>query len=240
MVCNPVEGGVKTVLYPNSKGYTRVWTDVQPGCDYVIGADVGGEQKGSDPCAAYVVNAHTLEVCAAVHGPLEFDHYAKYLCLLAKYYNYARLLVENTGIGSAVAKTCFKESYPNLYHYEDEASIRANVAAKPGFSTNRKTRPEIVAYLDAATRDRKLICYDAGFAREMDHFVWNEREKKYMASKPHHDDRILAMAIALYCCPGAGENSDRPAVKKPSRAYLAHLRLQADEGDEVHRGVLVL
>lgn len=240
VICNPVEAGVSTVLYSNPKGYTRVWSDVVPGCDYVIGADVGGEEKGTDPCAAYVLNANTLEVVAAVHGFLEFDHYASYLCLLGKYYNWARLLVENTGIGAAVAKTCFKQSYPNLYHYEDEASIRGTVAAKPGFNTNRKTRPEIVAYLDAACRDRKLLTLDAGFAREMEHFVWVENEKKYKAKKPHHDDRIMAMAIALYVCPGAGEDATREAVKKPSKAYLTFLRLEAEKGDEVHKGVLVL
>lgn len=241
IVCNVVDAGPKVALYANPKGNLRVWADAVPGQDYVIGADVGGEQKNSDPCAAYVINANTLQVVAAVHGHMEFDHYADYLCLLGKYYNFARLVVENNH-QPAVAKTCFKNSYPNLYHYEDENSIRGTVAAKPGFNTNRKTRPEIIAYLDAATRDRKLSCYDGGFAKELEHFVWRESAKKYQASSPHHDDRVMAMAIALYCCPGAGEQAGRPATVKPSRAYLAYLRLEAEgDGDgDVHRGVLVL
>ena len=75
----------------------------------------------------------------------------------------------------------------------------------------------------------------------MEHFVWVESQKKYKASRPHFDDRIMAMAIGLYCCPGAGEAGDRSAVKPPSKAYLSFLRMEAeDKGKDNHRGILVL
>lgn len=240
-VGNPMEQGYSVQFAYAKDGWTRIWKHPLAGDEYVLGADVGGEQKGSDPCAAYVVHKTSLEVVAAVHGFFEYDHYADYLCLLGRYFNNALLMVENNH-NPAVAKVCFKNEYPNLYHYQDEASIKMRIDPKPGFNTNRKTRPEIIAYLDKVTRDRMLKCYDRHIAKEMEEFVWSDKHKGYRAPPGKHDDRLMALAILLYCCPGVADNAEEPAAPSNENwAYRLYLKLRDEEDhEEMHGEVLVL
>ncbi len=238
-VCDLVDLGSRVAMQARKGAPVRVWVEPESGEDYVIGADVGGERKGSDPCAAYVLNRDTLEVVAAVHGHMEYDTYATLLCALGRLYNNALLMVENNH-NPATAKVCFQQQYPNLYHYQDEASTRARVAPKPGWNTNRKTRPEILAYLDKVTRTRELRCPDAKFAKEMESFAWVEKDKTYKATGKNHDDRIMALAIALYACPGVAEHQEEEIVRTESWAYRRFLQLAEIEDAEVVRGVWML
>ena len=216
-----------------------MWEFPVPGESYYAGADVGGEQKGADSCAAYVIHGGTNKVVASLHGHMEYDVYAKTLCLLGQFYNWALLAVENNH-QPAVAKDCFREEYPNLYHYLDEASIRRNMAPKPGFNTNRKTKPEIVAHLDNYTRNKRLICKDKKFAEEMENFVWVERDKTYKATGTRHDDRIMAMGIALYILPQSrGKKSAAIQEEEMSWAYRRFLEVEGHSEDSPE-GVLLL
>jgi len=193
--------GPEVVLKHTAEGRVKIWKYPQSGEEYVLGADVGGGEKLSDPCAAYVLNSHTLEVVAALHANMDWDDYTQELVSLGRFYNWAELVVENN-YNPAVATTLFKDfGYPNLYHYTFEGQLKGT-PNKAGFNTNRRTRPELISYLDSATRGRKLQCYDIGFAREMEQFVYVQKEDRYRATGKNHDDRIMAVALAIYRCEG--------------------------------------
>lgn len=195
--------GVPAFLSHNH-GVVRIWEHPLPGEEYVIGADVSLGKRGGDFSAAYVLRPYSLEVVAALHGLLEWDHYADALYALGRYYNWALLAIENN-YSPATADTVFKKGYKNLYHYADEASARAREKPKAGFNTNKSTRPEMIQRLSASIRDRELIMPDTGFVREMKEFVYDPKRDRYAARQGKHDDRIMALSIALYVAPSREE-----------------------------------
>lgn len=183
-------------------GNVRIWEGPKENEVYTIGADVGGEQKGADYNCAYVLRNRTCEVVAIYHGHSEWDHYAKSLELLGYYYNDALLVVERNH-NPTVAGQLHRESYQNLYYYYDELALKGQRPARPGFDTNRKTRPELMNHLDKVTRDKSLICHDAGLASEMETFVWVDTGGgKYQATGKNHDDRLMALSLAVYLSKG--------------------------------------
>lgn len=189
----------------NPRGWLKIWQHPREGEKYVIAGDVGGGEKKSDPCAAYVVNDATLEVVAALHSRMDWDDFTAALHNLGVYYNFGLLIVE-TNYNPAPAITLHKDGYPNLYYYSFEGQLKG-APNKPGFDTNRRTRPELISYIDRATRMKQLKCYDREFAREMETFIYVAKEKRYRARKPNHDDRIMSMGLAVYCCSGRQEEN---------------------------------
>ena len=206
------------------EGFVQVWHHPVPGREYVIGADVGGIRENSDPSAAYVIDTHSLQVMASVHGHMEYDHYADKLCAVGYYYNRALLAIENN-YQPACAKTAMKNDYPKLYHYNDALSLSKSVVGRPGFNTNRLTKPELVAAIQTATRDRVFDSRCVGLAREMVTFVQVIKaggQETYRATGMNHDDRIMGAAIALLLCKGT-EAVDPETDESYSKAYLAYL-----------------
>ena len=157
-----------------------------------------------------MIRNSTFEVVATYHGKTEWDDFAKDCFALGKFYNYARLGIENNN--SAVASVVHKMGYPNLYYYFDDAKKGAREGQTPGFNTNRKTRKLIVDGLDEVTRPpRKLVHPDAGFAEEMETFVWCEKRTRYEAAPRKHDDRIMSAAIAVHLTPREWNAAERAA-----------------------------
>ena len=216
----------RSLLASEVTGRTRIWRLPLDGRDYVIGADVGGEKKGQDPHAAYVLDKQTLEVVAAYHGIAEWEVYADDLYLLGEFYNVAELVVENNRRPAVVGKL-HAEAYPQLYYYWDEQAVRGQRPRTPGFNTNRKTRPMLIDYVDKGLRTKNIKSYDSALAREMETFVWVEREKRYRATgKKNHDDRIVALALAVYRVRGYVERGEDAPVEHSS-AYARFLQLQS-------------
>jgi hypothetical protein len=206
------------VFHPLLTGRVRLWEHPLAGTEYVIGVDVGGEERG-DPHAACVLDRYARRVVATLHGYMQWDELVGHVSALGYYYNRAELVVENNN-NPAVAGQLFKDNYPNLYHYADEFSTKAGVQGRPGYNTNRKTREELTQFLGLACRSRRLINPDAGFAREMPLFVWNEAKGRFQASgRKNHDDRILATAFAVIRCP-----VDRPILGPQEREQSGDLR----------------
>ena len=147
-------------------GRCRIWKMPVHGREYVVGADVGGEKKGQDPHAAYVLDKSSLEIVASYHGIAEWEVYSDDLYLLAELYNTAELVVENNRRPAVVGKL-HAEGYPRLYYYWDEQAVRGQRPRTPGFNTNRKTRPMLIDYVDKAIRTQALLSSDAALPREM-------------------------------------------------------------------------
>lgn len=217
------------------EGPIRIWEKPDPLSEYVIGADIGGEKVGSDPSCAYVVDKHSLQVVAQVHGHMEWDHYADTLAMLGSYYNHALLVVENN-FNPAVAKRLHRSDYPNLYYYQEVDRARASRPNDPGFNTNRKTRPAMLKLLKKLLRDRRVDMPDSQFWVEMENMVWvptntkfPDRDGVYRATSGNHDDRVIALAIALYQCPQLSFEGELDVpVNELTPAYRLYMRLLKD------------
>jgi hypothetical protein len=238
-VGNVVRADPYVAFHSKRGGALKLWEEPLSGEKYVIGADPGGQRKGADFNAAYVLKSRTLEVVAAIHSHMEWDHFTEYLALVGEWYNWALLVVERNH-NPAIASTLAKEyQYPNLYYYVDEAALRGQPKI-PGFSTNRTTRPQLVSHIDRVTRDRLLKCPDLGFATEMVDFTWNEKEKRYRAHGKAKDDRVMALALGLFRCE-ARDQREVEVEEEKSWAYRRFLEVQAEaRSNEGPSGVLIL
>lgn len=218
-------------------GNVRIWEQPDPLSEYVIGADIGGEKEGSDPSCAYVIDKHSYEVVAQVHGFMQWDHYADTLMALGNYYRGALLVVENN-VNPAVAIRCHRANYVNLYYYQNVDRARTARPNDPGFNTNRKTRPAMLKLLKKHLKAHSVKNPDPYFWQEIENMVWvptnttnPDRDGVYKATGGNHDDRIMALAIAVYQCPQLeftyGEAAIAPEEMSP--AYLLHLRLKEED-----------
>lgn len=190
--------GERAVWTNDPKGATIVWKQPIPGHNYVIGADVSEGLVAGDAQAAYVVDADDHEVVAAIHCRVDPDLYAEDLIALGFYYNVALVAVENT-FSPHVAGRIQERGYPRCHWHRDPDVVRHR-PSKPGFSTNKKTRRVILEVLAAVFRDDDVRVYDKGFATEAGNFVWDERKKGWAAPASKTDDRVIALAIAIYLC----------------------------------------
>lgn len=238
--------GVDSPLFvTDPRGACLIWEMPQPGSEYVMGVDPGGLKANSDPSCAYVVNKHTMEVVAQIHGHFEWDHFIDHAFNLGIFYNKALLVVENNH-NPASANRCHRREYPNLYYYFEENQIAASQGKVPGFNTNRKTRPQLLNTIKKLLRERTPTIPDKYFWREMETFVWvpksasdnPDRDGDFRAVGANHDDRIMALAIALFLCPQIEPqiDVDREIPEKPTRAYLMYLELKKGWEQEANDG----
>ena len=225
------------MFHPSEKGPIRLWATPTHATPYVIGADPGGEKKSNDPYHAYVVNMHTLDVVADVHGKFEWDVFADLLYDLGKFYNRALLVVENNR-QAAIAKRLHRRDYPNLYYYFERDAALSITCKTPGWNTNKKTRNPMLKVLQRAARKRLARNPDPEVWKEMETFVWvpkpnainPDMEGMFRAQGSNHDDRILSWAMALYQCEIAEEEELTlpPMPDEVSPAYLAYLQLKKE------------
>ena len=163
------------------------WLPPLPGKQYLVAVDPAGGGSESDYSAAQVLELDSGLQCAefAVHrGGLELARLATGLALE---YNTAWLVIERNNHGSgilALAGTVCK--YPRIYSQN----------AQPGWLTTSLTRPAILALLNAALIEhpdrlssRRLLAECRTFVRMPD--------GRCAARSGAHDDRVMAMAIAL-------------------------------------------
>ena len=174
------------------------WHTPQTGHRYVIGADCSEGVASGDFQSAHVVDQGTHQVVAALHCKMDPDEFGAALAKLGRYYNNALLAVENN-FAPTVLVTLTRLNYPKVYWHRDPDQLRGR-PPKPGFNTNKRTRPVILAVLSAVLRDDDLEFNDEGFFAECGTFVWSERKQTFTAPKGYHDDRILSLAIAVYVC----------------------------------------
>ena len=208
---------------------------------YVVGADPGGSNAYHDANCAYVLKRRNMEVVAQVYGNMEWETFSDLIESVSLFYNEALLAVENN-FNRAICSRLHSRGRCNLYYYQDMAVLRIGREKTPGFNMNARTRPEVLSVLEHACRTKAVYCRERGFVREMTTFVWvpkkgSQADGKYMAVGSNKDDRIMAMAIAVYMCPRADwtHNPIPEAENKPTkhtRAYAKFLELQATESKE--------
>ena len=225
---NVIETG-HTVTWSSEqkKGLVTVWEAPVPGKDYIIGADPGGNRKNSNPSAAYVVRRDTSEIVASVWGRMSWDRFASTIINLGYYYNVAIAVVENNA-NPAIAGELHSEGYPGTYYYQDKSVINRGLPKRPGFNTNARTRAHLIALLDKATREHLIGIPDVDLVREMPHFVWVEKDKKYRATGRHTDDRLMALSFALYVLL-TGDNGDPREVTEPAEESWATKKIREIE-----------
>lgn len=189
-----------------------VWIWQKPALDkkYVISADVA-RGDASDFSTFHIIDYETCEVVAEFMGKTAPDKLADLLFDYGTRYNEALVCPEQNSFGYFTCVKLRDTGYPRMYY----ASMRgdpfeyksANPDELPGFSTQTKSRHQILAKLEELIRNGVVKSYSQRLYDQMQAFVWNG--SKAMASKDSHDDLIISIAIGSWLAAGDGGVSDQ-------------------------------
>lgn len=183
---------------------------------YLVAVDIGGRSKTADYSDIIVIDRYWMmfggvpEVVAEWHGHIDHDLLAWKAAQIAAFYQNALLVIESNTIESKDNDTDGDQSllifnriadvYPNLYmRRAPEEKVQQGVVGMYGFHTNRRTKPIIISNLVAILRDESYVERNE---EALDEYATYEKKQNgsYGATDGHHDDYVMARAIALYIC----------------------------------------
>jgi len=168
-------------------GEMEIWLPPLPGKRYVVAVDPAGGGSEGDYSAAEVVELETGLQCAEYAGHVGGLELARLVTALAAEYNQAWLAIERNNHGSGVL--ALAESvcrYERIYAGGGQA----------GWLTTSISRPAMLGRLDAALVDRPECFMSRRLLGECRSFV-RMPDGRTGARAGTHDDRVMAMAIAL-------------------------------------------
>jgi len=186
----PIESRLNSAPPPaetRRNGALEIWLPPVTGKDYIVAVDPAGGGSEGDYSAAQVLELHTGLQCAEFAGHVGGLELAQFVTELAAEYNHAWLVVERNNHGSgvlALAETVC--AYPRIYSY----------AGQLGWLTTSISRPAMLARLDAALVEQPDRFLSRRLLAECRNFV-RTADGKTGARPGTHDDRVMAMAIAL-------------------------------------------
>jgi hypothetical protein len=168
-------------------GELEIWLPPLKGKGYLVAVDPAGGGSEGDYSAAQVLELETGLQCAEFAGHVGGLELARLVTALAAEYNRAWLVVERNNHGSGILAlietVC---GYERIYRQGGQA----------GWLTTSMSRPAALGRLDAGLvehperfQSRKLLAECRSFARTPD--------GRSGARAGTHDDRVMAMAIAL-------------------------------------------
>ena len=205
----------------DSNGTLKVWALPQETPDkiagrYLVAVDIGGRSKTADYSVILVIDRYWMmyggkpEVVAEWHGHIDHDLLAWKAAQIAAFYQNALLVIESNtieskdndtdGDQSALIFNRIADVYPNLYmRRASEEKVQQGVVGMYGFHTNRKTKPIIISNLVAIIRDSGYV--ERNIEALAEYAVYEKKQNgSYGATDGHHDDYVMARAIALYIC----------------------------------------
>ena len=201
-----VEARLKTAPEPverRKNGELEIWLPPVKGKEYVVAVDPAGGGSNGDYSAAQVVEMETGLQCAEFAGHVGGLELARYVTGLAREYNGAWLVVERNNHGTgvlALAETACK--YERVYRQSGQA----------GWLTTSVRRPQVIGRLGAALVEEPELFQSRRLLGECRSFV-RLPNGNTGAQSGTHDDRVMAMAIALGGAGGAGGEERQPASR---------------------------
>lgn len=185
-----VEGCLRTVhdaVERRRNGEMEIWFPAQPGMQYLVALDPAGGGSEGDYSALEVIEMTTGLQCAEFAGHMGGLELAQFAANVAAEYNHAWLVVERNGVGSGVL--AFLDSschYDRIYRKDGQA----------GWLTTSLSRPAAIDRLGVALVDAAEIFQSRRLLGECRSFV-RLPNGGMGARAGAHDDRVMAMAIAL-------------------------------------------
>lgn len=131
---------------------------------------------------------------------------------LGRYYNDAKLTIERNGPGLLTNHILNNdELYPNVWMETQYDKITDVETAVTGFLTTVKSKPLVIEELRDHVALRTVELYDETTLQEMLRFILSE-SGRYEAEVGHHDDTVIALALASHSNEGRWE----PILNKDS------------------------
>jgi hypothetical protein len=186
-------------------GRLKIWEHKQEGVKYVIGADPSEGVPHGDFAYASVHRFDTGAQVASYRGRVPPRTFARVLRDMGNLYNRALIAVE-LNRRECVRSLRTDLGYRFLYYRRSKEGIRDR---EPGFMTDSRSRPMMLDFFRDAFEGIPGEDYDSdeeieGWLEIRDGVVFDEMTTfedqgngKYAANSGHHDDAVIAVAIAL-------------------------------------------
>lgn len=182
-----------------------IWKNPEQGHKYIISADVA-RGDASDYSTFHVIDYESCEVCTEFMGKIPPDRLADLLSTYGRRYNNALICPEQNTFGYFTCVKLRDEGYPSLYYPNNGGDLfgykPSDPETVPGFSTQTKTRTQILTKLEESIRNSRLKTYSQRLFDQLQAFIWNGA--KAQASKDAHDDLIMSLAIGTWLAAGEG------------------------------------
>lgn len=237
----------KSVFNPETRQYEYVDTDIVVDeqtyiTPYTIGVDTSG--LGQDVNQIIVINNVTKKLSARYSKVnMGEEELAKAIIEIAKMYNNALVAVE-TNYSHEICNYIAKLGYTRLYVTENIASYAHSVTSNMyGWITTNKTKNAMISLLKTTLDERPDIIKDREFWYEAEYYLMEDPIKVIMnAAKGHHDDIIMATAIALYVSSGFQAQQtatlvETRSVKNVSNHWLIKQQKTKSKKTKLKRGI---
>ena len=139
---------------------------------------------------------HVAKLVAVHHSRIDIGVLAEEIAAMASWYGGAFTIPEVNNSGLALVKYLLDLGV-SVYRRRKTIDSMGLVEKSFGWQTDRLTRKTVVDHLASEIMERNIDIPDAGVMQELKTFVINDKGKPE-ASPGHHDDHVLACAIAVY------------------------------------------
>lgn len=197
--------GRRPSLIPDPQGFLKIYKEVQPDWQYVMGVDSCESALSHDEACIQVVARQTWEQVAHFHGHIAPDELARKAFAMGQYYNFAFIAPERNGPGAVTVQQLAEMAYPNLCRTQRSVITDGGKwidTEEFGFHTNARTKPDIINKLSASLRDLLLVIHDAKTIDQLSTFVVKKvNEEGHVATgaeEGHYDDCVMALAISVW------------------------------------------
>ena len=176
-----------------------IWKKPTPNHRYIMGIDVS-TGTGSDFGAIQVFDVGEYEQAAEYKGMMSTKMFARFVKLVAKYYNEAYVVIECNSIGEAIFNDVYyhdTDPYNNVYK---QKKTKNNVTRMTGWITDVKTRKlmtnELIDWFVVDSLWEEMKVYSKRLYLEMTTFVWTGLKPEH--AEGAHDDALIALGLAIY------------------------------------------
>jgi hypothetical protein len=203
----------KVAFTPNTHGLHKVWEQPRPGCSYLIAVDtctgedqqVGGISADPDYHSAQVWRAGYMDHNATWHKPmmvalhhsrLDMAYLTDEVAAMSMWYGGCIVIPEVNNSGLALVKFLREMSVPMFQRkkFNDSSKMTEKFF---GWVTDRQTRKTVIDELARAILEQSVHIPCKDIIKEFKTFVINNKGKP-VAAPGHHDDHVLAAAIAVF------------------------------------------
>jgi len=177
--------------YDVKYGYMRglwIWQDPIPGKQYVQVCDIASGRHG-DHSAFIIFDPDTNEQVAEFYSNrIDTETFKEIVWETCKYYNYAKLSIENTGLGLPLC-----DYFANTLMYENFFFMpRRKHELVPGFNMNVVTRANGIAFLGASMQKREFKLNSLRLIQELRAFGY-DKNGRIQALGNAHDDLVMCL-----------------------------------------------
>ena len=230
-----VQGDNKNAsFYPDRAGMWKIYDEPEYDSKYLISVDTcTGEDQQTQGLAAdpdyhsvqvwrapfedWHGNWHVPRMVALHHSRVDIGILAHEVEAAARFYGNAFVIPEVNNSGLALLKYLLDMGL-SVYRRRKYNDSMGMVEKSFGWSTDKITRKTVIDHLASEIIEENVDIPDPDILKEFKTFVINDRGKPE-AAPGHHDDHVLAAAIALYNIDSA-TTFKAPKKKKISNRML--------------------